>query len=225
MKKGLFFLLTAGIMLNATTLDEQIVKGILPNTKINGVKKANSTFYVVCTDDTLLYVNAYDNLLFFGELWTNTGQSLTQKDVDWCKGLKEPMKLVKSNNDFWKLDEAKITDLKDNGLKIVNGKGSSEVQFIIFKSPVCGWCEKLTEEMEKMNVTSYEYYFMSPESEMIYKKYGVSNPKEMLKKQAELTRPFEQTLSAGVPLTLVIMNNKVVEVIKGADLPKFQKYM
>lgn len=225
MKKGLFFLLTAGIMLNATTLDEQIVKGILPNTKINGVKKANSTFYAVCTNDTLLYVNAYDNLLFFGELWTNTGQSLTQKDVEWCKSINEPKSKENKSNDFTSLDETRVKELKENGLKIVNGKGSSDVEFIIFKSPVCGWCEKLTKDMQDMNATTHEYYFMSPESEAIYKKYGVSNPKEMLKKQAELTRPFEQTLSAGVPLTLVIKNNKVIEIIMGADIPKFQKYM
>lgn len=218
MKNKLIFLLLASSSLLADNdIDNAIIQQIIPNTKIAGITKATSSHYAVCTQDTkmLFYVNKNDETLFFGEIWTNTGTNVTQKLKSWCDDL------VNTNpvafND-------KVSILKENGLKIVNGSGSKNgVEFIVFKSPTCPHCIDLTEFLSKTNTTTYDYMAPSVESIEIYKKY-VENPKELLERQAKTINDLKLEIEA-VPLTLVVKDGKVIEVIKGADTLKFRRYL
>jgi hypothetical protein len=81
----------------------------------------------------------------------------------------------------------------------------------------------LGEFLNKTNTTSYEYMAPSLESVAYYKKY-TNDPKELLKKQQKIVTDLKIEIDA-VPLTLVVKDNKVLEVIKGADLIKFRKYL
>ena len=58
----------------------------------------------------------------------------------------------------------------------------------------------------------YEYLSPSNESEKIYKEAGVKEPKELLLKQVEITKDFD---IKGVPLILVVENNKVIDFLVG----------
>ena len=217
MKKGLFFFLLAGVLFADNDIDNAIIQQIVPNTKIAGITKATSSHYAVCTQDTkmLFYVNKNDETLFFGEIWTNTGTNITQKLNSWCDGLVN-INPVAFND--------KVSILKNNGLKIINGNGSKNgVDFIIFKSPTCPFCLELEEFLSKTNTTTYDYMSPSVESLEVYKKY-TDNPKEFLEKQAKTVNELKLDIES-VPLTLVVKDGKVVEVIKGADTIKFRKYL
>lgn len=215
--KLIFLLLASSSLLASNDIDNAIIQQIVPNTKIAGITKATSSHYAVCTQDTkmLFYVNKNDETLFFGEIWTNTGTNVTQKLKSWCDGL------VNTNpvafND-------KVSILKENGLKIVNGNGSKNgVEFIVFESATCPYCNELKEFLSKTNTTTYNYTSPSLESVEIYKKY-VNNPKEFLEKQGKVVMEMEMEIER-VPLTLVVKDGKVIEVINGADTLKFRKYL
>ncbi len=163
----------------------------------------------------LFYVNKNDETLFFGEIWTNTGTNITQKLNSWCDGL--------VNNNPVAFND-KVSILKNNGLKVINGNGSKNgVDFIIFKSPTCPFCLELEEFLSKTNTTTYDYMSPSIESVEVYKKY-TDNPKELLEKQAKTVNELKLDIES-VPLTLVVKEGKVIEVIKGADTVKFRKYL
>ena len=218
MKNKLIFLLLASSSLLANNdIDNAIIQQIIPNTKIAGITRATSSHYAVCTQDTkmLFYVNKNDETLFFGEIWTNTGTNVTQKLKNWCDGL--------VNNNPVAFND-KVSILKENGLKIVNGNGSKNgVEFIVFKSPTCPYCIELEEFLSKTNTTTYEYMSPSLESMEVFKKY-VDNPKELLEKQAKTVNELKLEIES-VPLTLVVKDGKVIEVVKGADTLKFRKYL
>jgi thiol:disulfide interchange protein DsbC len=218
MRKRLILLLLASSSLFANNdIDKAIIQQIVPNTKIAGITQATSSLSAVCTQDSkmLFYVNKNDSTLFFGEIWSNTGENLSQKLHSWCDGL------VATNPVSF---ENKVSSLKNNGLKIINGTGAKNgIEFVIFKSPTCHYCQELGEFLNKTNTTSYEYMAPSLESVAYYKKY-TNDPKELLKKQQKIVTDLKIEIDA-VPLTLVVKDNKVLEVIKGADLIKFRKYL
>jgi thioredoxin-like negative regulator of GroEL len=53
-------------------------------------------------------------------------------------------------------------------------------------------------------------------------KHNIKNAKKFLEKQFELTKEFN---IKGVPFILVIKDNKVVDTIKGANIPKIKKHL
>ena len=72
------------------------------------------------------------------------------------------------------------------------------------------------------NMTIYEYMSPSSESENIYKEAGVKDPRDLLLKQVEITKDFD---IKGVPLILIVENNKVIDFIVGyaSDSPQNTK--
>ncbi|EAL2751262.1 DsbC family protein, partial [Campylobacter jejuni] len=75
-------------LLHAQTLIEQqeesLVKGVIPSTKIAKVERSQiDGFYKAYLDNgNILYVNPFKRVIFIGELYTNTGVSLTANDRD-----------------------------------------------------------------------------------------------------------------------------------------------
>lgn len=72
--------------LSATTIIEEkefdLVQSIIPGTKIEKVKASvivNGMYEAYFEDGSLMYVIPDKRLLFMGEIYTNTGESLTQK--------------------------------------------------------------------------------------------------------------------------------------------------
>ena len=216
MKKGLLFLLLAGVLF-ADDIELKIQE-IIPQTKIAGVKQATNDIYAVCPDSkniNLFYVKPDEKLLFFGEIWQNIGTNLSENLANWCNGL------VKNSPVAF---DDKVTTLKKNGLEITNGKGSQNgIEFIIFKSATCPHCMDLDNFLSKTNTTTYNYMAPSIESENYYKKY-TKNPKDLLEKQLETVVNLNLDINS-VPLTLVTKDSKVIEVIEGADLKKIRKYL
>ena len=114
--------------------------------------------------------------------------------------------------------------LNDSDYVIIPGNGSRNgVEFIVFKSPTCPYCMELEEFLSKTNTTTYEYMSPSLESMEVFKKY-VDNPRELLEKQAKTVNELKLEIES-VPLTLVVKDGKVIEVVKGADTLKFRKYL
>lgn len=217
MKKKLLSLFALSCVLSANNLDFALVQDVIPNTKIVGVKKAYSNLYAVCqANGEVLYVNAYDKLVLWGSVWTNRGANLTEKDTTWCELLLSP-----KIKDFKELDIDKVKELKEFGLKTVNGKGS-KIEFIVFTSPHCPYCKDFKKAMQAKNMTIYEYMSPSSESENIYKEAGVKDPKDLLLKQVEITKDFGVK---PVPLILIVENNKVIDFIVGyaSDSPQNTK--
>lgn len=208
MKKNILSLFALSLVLNANNLDFALVQEVIPNTNIVGVKKAYSNLYAVCqANGEVLYVNAYDKLVLWGSLWTNRGVNLSEKDAAWCESLLAP-----KIKDFKELGIEKVKELKEFGVKATNGEGSKKIELIVFKSPHCPHCVDFTKAMKDKNVTIYEYLSPSSESENIYKEAGVKEPIELLLKQVEITKDFD---IKGVPLILVVENNKVIDFLVG----------
>jgi thiol:disulfide interchange protein DsbC len=220
MKKIITILMLSFILVyaknnNLNKVEKDYIKSIVPSTKFIDIKRSNTGYFVGCMESgDILYINAFKKMIFFGEFYTNNGQTLTGLDRKWCSSL--------TDFDFKSLSIKKIRSLKDNSIKVSIKKGSDK-EFIIFKSPVCPHCQILDQEISKMSITTYQYYSLMNESvKEVESKHNIKNAKKFLEKQFELTKEFN---IKGVPFILVIKDNKVVDTIKGANIPKIKKHL
>lgn len=88
MLKKLLLLFVVISVLNADTIIEQkqfeLVQSIIPGTKIEKVKPSSvisGMYEAYFADGSLMYVIPDKRVLIMGEIYTNTGQSLTQKYI------------------------------------------------------------------------------------------------------------------------------------------------
>ncbi len=105
---------------NETNYELQLLNSVIPNTKISKYEPSEiQGFYKVFLDNgNLFYVNPFNKLMIFGEIWTNSGFSITQNErSQWQQELSKTAD-IELKKDF------KVEDFKKVAKKITYGKGS-----------------------------------------------------------------------------------------------------
>lgn len=239
--------LFSGLKAEQTLIEQQeesLVKGVIPSTKIDKVERAEvDGFYkAFLGNGNIFYINPFKRVIFIGELYTATGDSLTANDAQkWQNELNE--KSLKSAN---------TDELIKNAKKVVYGKGSKKYNFIIFTDPECPFCAKAEEFFEKNDVTVFVNFFplsfhqnAKKWSEQILSSKDIKEAMRQIRTtQKDLngvntSKEAENTLKAmievggkigvtGTPKLFVFDssdNNKVVAVIDGANIEKINEFL
>ncbi|MBL3518869.1 thioredoxin fold domain-containing protein [Arcobacter lanthieri] len=220
--------------LTATTIIEEkefdLVQSIIPGTKIEKVKASgivNGMYEAYFEDGSLMYVIPDKRLLFMGEIYTNTGHSLTQKSIEEYKtsnNIKDPLedsietlKVVSSENQKY------LKELFENGILDVKNK-NQKYNIVLFKSLSCPYCKKLDEFLEDKDLTISNYLAPTKDSEEYYSsKYNIKDPSSKLKQQLEIVN--RKIKGFGVPFALIIdKNHNLVDTIHGFDEDKWKRY-
>jgi len=220
--------------LNALSLIEQkefdLVQSIVPNTKIQKVKQSplDGIYEAYFNDGSLMYIAPAKRLIFMGEIYTNTGISLTQKNMQNYKkenNIKSPLQQSISSLKI-QSDENQnyLKRLVENGVKDGNTT-NSKYKFVLIKSPTCPHCIDLDKYLKTVQNTTYRYYASVPQSEKIYtKRYNIKNSKEKLNIQMQLIS--KRLKGFGVPFALVIDKDfNLVDTIQGFDKNKWNQYL
>lgn len=236
LKKVLLSSVVVGLLSASTTtiIEEkefELVQSIIPGTKIEKVKSSgiiNGMYEAYFEDGSLMYVIPDKRLLFMGEIYTNTGQSLTQKSIENYKttnNIKDPLdesieslKVVSSENQKY------LKELVENG--VLEGKNKKQkYHIVLFKSLSCPYCKKLDEYLKDKNVNISNYLAPTKDSEEFYSsKYNIENPAFKLKQQLEIVN--RKIKGFGVPFALIIDKNyNLVDTIYGFDENKWNKFL
>lgn len=222
--------------------EESLVNGVIPSTKVAKVERSQiDGFYKAYLDNgNILYVNPFKRVIFIGELYTNTGVSLTANDRDtWQSELNN--KQVKDLN---------LKEVIQYAKKVNFNKGSKKYDFILFTDPECPFCARVEELFIKKDVSVYiNFYPLSfhPHAEKWSKEIlSAPNFKDAFLKLREtqkdlnikITSQAEQTLKnmkllgeklniMGTPKIFIVdkKENKIIDVIDGANLEKINSYL
>lgn len=242
-------ILSSLVLINLTyakTLTEQqeesLVKGIIPSTKVVKVERSQiDGFYKAYLDNgNILYVNPFKRVIFIGELYTNTGVSLTANEREaW-----------KSELNVKQIKDLNLKEIVKYAKKVDFNKGSKKYDFILFTDPECPFCAKVEELFIEKDASVYiNFYPLSfhPHAEK-WSKEILSAPNfkdaflKLRKTQKDLnikiTSQAEQTLKnmksvgeklkiMGTPKIFIVdkKENKIIDIIDGANLKKINSYL
>ena len=127
-------------LLNANSIIEdkqfELVQSIIPGTKIEKVKPSviSGMYEAYFIDGSLMYVIPDKRLLIMGEIYTNTGQSLTQKSISEYKSannIKDPLEQSIDELKINSLENKKyLKELFETGIKV--GKNVEQKNIILF---------------------------------------------------------------------------------------------
>ncbi|BAK73173.1 disulfide isomerase DsbC N-terminal domain-containing protein [Arcobacter sp. L] len=222
------------VTLNANTIIEEkqfeLVQSIIPGTKIEKVKPSviSGMYEAYFKDGSLMYVIPDKRLLIMGEIYTNTGQSLTQKSISEYKStnnIKEPIEQSINELKINSLENQKyLKNLFDMGVKV--GKNvEQKYNIVLFKSLTCIYCKKLEEYLKEKNLELSIYLAPGKDSEDFYiSKYNIQDAGNRLKQQ--LTLVNERIKGFGTPFALLLDKNyNLVDTIHGFDEKKWDKYL
>lgn len=229
----------------ATLIEEQekaLVKGIIPSTKIEKVQRAEiDGFYKAFLDNgNILYVNPFKRVIFIGELYTNTGVSLTANEREtWQSEL--------SATQIKNMD---LKELISYAKKIDFNQGSKKYDFVLFTDPECPFCARVEEHFIKNDVSIYiNFYplsFHQNATKWILQILSSKDFKEAFMTirhhqkdlDVKTTKEAEQTLNnmktlgeklsiQGTPKLFVVEKNtsKIIDVIDGANMQKIDSYL
>lgn len=222
------------VTLNANTIIEEkqfeLVQSIIPGTKIEKVKPSviSGMYEAYFKDGSLMYVIPDKRLLIMGEIYTNTGQSITQKSISEYKSannIKDPLEQS--------IDELKINSLENQkylkelfeiGVKV--GKNvEQKYNIVLFKSLTCPYCKKLDEYLKDKDLKLSIYLAPGKDSEDFYtSEYNIQDSSNKLKQQLELVN--QKIKGFGVPFALILDKNyNLVDTIQGFDDKKWDKYI
>ena len=222
------------IALNANTIIEEkqfeLVQSIIPGTKIEKVKPSviSGMYEAYFKDGSLMYVIPDKRLLIMGEIYTNTGQSITQKSISEYKStnnIKDPLEQSIDELKINSLENQKyLKELFEQGIK-VGQNIDLKYNIILFKSLSCPYCKKLDQYLENRILNLSIYLAPSKDSEDFYtSKYNIKDAANKQKEQIELVS--KRIKGFGVPFALIIDNNyKLVDTIHGFDEEKWDKYL
>lgn len=233
-KKLIILVCIVTSLLSNTIIEEkqfELVQSIIPGTKIQKVKTSpiSGMYEAYFEDGSLMYVLPDKRLIFIGEIYTNTGESITQNSINESKtktNIKDPLdesieklKVISSDNQKY------LKELIENG--VIVGKNEKQKYYIVlFKSLSCSFCQKLDEYLlnkEELNLSIY----LAPgkDSEDSYlKKYNIKDPSKKLKEQINLLS--KRIKGFGVPYALVIDKNyNLLDTIQGFNEDKWNKYL
>lgn len=221
--------------LSATTIIEEkefdLVQSIIPGTKIEKVKASvivNGMYEAYFEDGSLMYVIPDKRLLFMGEIYTNTGQSLTQKSIENYKttnNIKDPLDESIENLKVVSIENQKyLKELFENGILDFKNK-NQKYNIVLFKSLSCPYCKKLDEFLKDKNITISNYLTPTKDSEEYYtSKYNIKDSASKLKQQLEIVN--RKIKGFGVPFALIIDKNyNLVDTIHGFDEDKWKRYI
>ena len=221
--------------LSATTIIEEkefdLVQSIIPGTKIEKVKASvivNGMYEAYFEDGSLMYVIPDKRLLFMGEIYTNTGQSLTQKSIENYKttnNIKDPLDESIENLKVVSIENQKyLKELFENGILDFKNK-NQKYNIVLFKSLSCPYCKKLDEFLKDKNITISNYLAPTKDSEEYYTlKYNIKDSASKLKQQLEIVN--RKIKGFGVPFALIIDKNyNLVDTIHGFDEDKWKRYI
>ena len=221
--------------LSATTIIEEkefdLVQSIIPGTKIEKVKASvivNGMYEAYFEDGSLMYVIPDKRLLFMGEIYTNTGQSLTQKSIENYKttnNIKDPLDESIENLKVVSIENQKyLKELFENGILDSKNK-NQKYNIVLFKSLSCPYCKKLDEFLKDKNITISNYLAPTKDSEEYYtSKYNIKDSASKLKQQLEIVN--RKIKGFGVPFALIIDKNyNLVDTIHGFDEDKWKRYI
>lgn len=222
------------VTLNANTIIEEkqfeLVQSIIPGTKIEKVKPSviSGMYEAYFKDGSLMYVIPDKRLLIMGEIYTNAGQSITQKSISEYKSannIKDPLEQS--------IDELKINSLENQkylkelfeiGVKV--GKNvEQKYNIVLFKSLTCPYCKKLDEYLKDKDLKLSIYLAPGKDSEDFYtSEYNIQDSSNKLKQQLELVN--QKIKGFGVPFALILDKNyNLVDTIQGFDDKKWDKYI
>ena len=221
--------------LSATTIIEEkefdLVQSIIPGTKIEKVKASvivNGMYEAYFEDGSLMYVIPDKRLLFMGEIYTNTGESLTQKSIENYKttnNIKDPLDESIENLKVVSIENQKyLKELFENGILDFKNK-TQKYNIVLFKSLSCPYCKKLDEFLKDKNITISNYLAPTKDSEEYYtSKYNIKDSASKLKQQLEIVN--RKIKGFGVPFALIIDKNyNLVDTIHGFDEDKWKRYI
>ena len=221
--------------LSATTIIEEkefdLVQSIIPGTKIEKVKASvivNGMYEAYFEDGSLMYAIPDKRLLFMGEIYTNTGQSLTQKSIENYKttnNIKDPLDESIENLKVVSIENQKyLKELFENGILDFKNK-NQKYNIVLFKSLSCPYCKKLDEFLKDKNITISNYLAPTKDSEEYYtSKYNIKDSASKLKQQLEIVN--RKIKGFGVPFALIIDKNyNLVDTIHGFDEDKWKRYI
>jgi len=244
MRKKLIALSVLGVLtLNADTNAElQYIQNVLPNTKIAKYNKSfiDGFYDVYLENGSILHVNPFKEVFFAGEIVAKNGFSITANyRSKWQEEL--------SQNQIKDLEGEK---LMKHSKSFKYGKGSGEIAFVLFTDPECPYCVKLEEYLEKQDATIHINYMPLPfhknAKELSLKALSAKDFKQAhgeakkgnvtsvdkisddAKERLESMMKLAEELGVkGTPKTYVVdtKNNKVIDVVNGANVAKFEKYL
>lgn len=223
-------------------IEKDLVQSIVPNTKI--VKVAHTPidglYKAYLENGNVIYVYPYKRLIFFGEIYTNSGINLTALD-------RQRWQEEATKKQLSKLD---VRDLTRYSFVQKFGKGSNRYAFVVFTDPECPFCRRADKFLKDKNITIYTNFMplsfhphartwsleilSSQDKQEAFKKIRETN-KDLnisITKQARETLKNTESLAKklgirGTPTFFVIdtKTNKVVDIIKGANIPKIKEWL
>ena len=234
MIKRILILVSTITSLFSNTIIEQkqfeLVQSIIPGTKIEKVKPSivSGMYEAYFEDGSLMYVLPDKRLLIMGEIYTSTGESLTQKSITEYKtanNIKDPLddsieklKIVSNENQNY------LKELFENGV-LVGKNDKQKYNIILLKSLTCPYCKKLDKYLEGKAVSLSIYLAPGKDSEDFYtSKYNI---KDAANKQKEQIGVVSKKIKGfGVPFALIIDKNyNLVDTIRGFDEEKWNKFL
>lgn len=228
---------------NTIDAERAYIQSVLPSTKFSKYEKSRELegYYKVYMDNgEMIFVSPFKGLMIFGaDIWTKTGISLTQTDMQrWQQELSEKQLLNLSPEILTK-----------DSLKIIYGKGSSRYEFVIFTDPECPYCKTAEGAFVNKDVTVH-FNFIPLDFHKNAKAWSLdilssSEPKKTAEQiKAGKTAKVKHTKEAeaqlgkmialakelnitGTPKLFVIdtKENIVIESINGANIPQIEKFL
>lgn len=221
------------------TTISKMVQDVIPGTAISKIEKGeiNGLYKAFMPNGDLLYIEPNQKLIFFGQIWTSTGMSLTQNDVGrWQQELANAQ-----------IENITPDKLKEFAIQTKYNKGSERYEVVLFTDPDCPYCIKVDEYLKSKKVTVFYNYTPIDElhpkareksllfiagKDMFSKKQtkGVPPTLEMSKAQGVLAKMealAKELNITGTPKLFIIdkKDNKIVKAINGANIPQIEQYL
>ncbi|MGD9718760.1 MAG: DsbC family protein [Sulfurimonadaceae bacterium] len=227
---------------NSSNVELEYIQSVLPNTKIAKYNKSfiDGFYDVYLENGNILHVNPFKEVFFAGEIVAKNGFSITGNyRSKWQEEL--------SQNQIKDLESKKLLE---HSKSFTYGKGSGDIAFVLFTDPECPYCIKLEEYLQTQDATVHINYMPLPfhknAKELSLKALSAKDFKqahseakkgnvtsvdkitdEAKTKLEAMMKLAEELGVKGTPKTFVVntAENKVIGVINGADVPKFEKYL
>lgn len=220
--------------------EQAAVQSVIRGTKIAKVERGdiNGMYKAFMDNGRILYVFPFDKRIFFGEVYTSSGQSVTRADREkWEAQISEK-----------KLKKVDLAEIKKISLPITYGRGG-EYTIVAFTDPQCPFCKKAEGFISSTNATvEYIYTVQVPQHRMapgmIKTILSSKEPRKTIeeyldnkpvttKEDANVDKRMQAMESlarkygiSGTPNFIVFdKDGKAVEIIRGADIEKLKPYV
>lgn len=222
--------------------EKSIVQDVIPGTKVSKVEKGEiEGFYKAFMDNgRVLYIYPFTKKIFFGDIYTSTGQNLSENDRrSWESELSSK-----------KLQDVKYDDIKKVSLSIDWNGGNDKYSLVMITDPQCPYCKR-AEEFLSTKKSSIEYIYSvvvpshtqapgmietilsSKDPKSVISKYvkneAVDDSKsDRAKKRYEAMNDEAKKMGInGTPMFIVIdkKTKKPVQIIEGANVNELQKFV